>query len=644
MDFNMIRKSGKMGWIIALLGLAIPLVICDTSRHYFVASYLQASYNDGGQETLVILITQNITSFAVIASILNDLQILNSELGRLTMSCALVSDMLGYTLVLISSILDKHSDIGTRGIRMGFLFALVIIIFFVYRPAMFWVIDQTSEKQEVKDIYLNMIIGALFTLGWFSVILKQEIILLPFIFGLATPEGPPLGSSLVKRIHVFGTEFLLPIFLTTCAMKANLYSLDFSSAAVRVAIFIALLGYLAKMLTCFASSLYFKLPVRDALALALLLNSKGVVEDIHPETFTVIIIIIMITSCIVHLLVKRLYDPSRKYAGYQKRNIFDLKPNSDLRILVCIHKQHHTIPIIRALDLCYPTTEALVIVDTLHLIELVGRSTPIFISHRKKKVDNSCIQNSYSENVILSFKLYEDEKEGAITINPYTAISPPRMMHGDVCNLALDKVASIIILPFHRIWSIDGKIEHEDKNIRSLNCKVMERAPCSVGILVSRSVHQSDSPLRLAMIFLGGNDDREALCIANRAAKDPSINLVIYHITPKNTNEHEELEDSALDMAMLNDTKNKHSHLENVSHKEIEVEGGPQIASILRQMVEDHDFFIVGRRHGIDGPQTKGLQEWSEFSELGLIGDYLASADLDCNSSILVVQQQEQFS
>ncbi|KAK7321298.1 hypothetical protein VNO77_31800 [Canavalia gladiata] len=651
MDFSMIFRTGKKGWIIALLGLITPMLVSLVAENS-LSSFLDQGngLHKKGHEALVVLISQNITSFAVIASLLNDLQIINSELGRLTLSSALVGDMLSNILVYLASAFDKHRDLKGFGITFGYLFLVVIIIFFLYRPVMFWVIENTPERQEVKDIYLNIIMGFVFAMGWLATNVNQEVIFLPFIFGLATPSGAPLGSSLVQRSQ-FGIEFFLPFFLTTCAMKVNLSLLKSPSSAILVTVFLLFLGYLVKMVTYLVSSLYFKLPLKDALSLALLLNYKGVVQismytsaldkhDLHAEMFSVIIIIIMITSSIVYRLVKRLYDPSMKYAGYQQRNLFNLKPNSDLRVVVCIHKQHHTIPMMRALDLFYPTTEDPIIVDVLHLIELAGRSSPIFISHRMRKGAPSNVQNSYSENVILSFKLYEDENQGAISVYPYTAISPPALMQEDVCFLGLDKVASIIILPFHRKWSIEGKIEHEDKNISTINCKVMERAPCSVGILVSRGVHQKDSPLRLAMIFLGGNDDREALCLANRAARDSSINLVVYHITIKNNDENHDL-DTVLDIAMLKDTKNEHSDLENVSYKEIEVESGLQTASILREMVDEHDFIIVGRRHGIECPQTKALQQWTEFTELGVIGDYLASADLDCKSSVLVVQQQQ---
>jgi len=365
-------------------------------------------------------------------------------------------------------------------------------------------------------------------------------------------------------------------------------------------------------------------------------------QDIQPVRYTVALTMILISNSVSQLLVKRLYDPSRKYFGYQKRNMSNLKFDANLRILVCIHKQHHTVPIISALNLFNPTPLYPTTVDVLHLIELVGRSSPIFISHKMKKGSPCHASNSYSENVILTFKLYEDEKLGATTIYPYTAISPPTLMHEDVCYLALDKVASIIILPFHRRWSFDGKIEHEDKTVRLLNCKVMDKAPCSVGILVTRFVRKSDSPLRLAMIFFGGDDDREALCLANRAAKDSdNVELVVYHMTTSEKKDEKHDEDTMLDHSILKNARRECSRMRNVVHEEIIVEGGAQVASVLHRLAEDHDFFIVGRRNGIDSPQTKSLQEWSEFPELGVIGDFLASPDLECNSSVLVVQQQK---
>ncbi|WCJ34814.1 cation/H+ exchanger 4 [Euphorbia peplus] len=92
-----------------------------------------------------------------------------------------------------------------------------------------------------------------------------------------------------------------------------------------------------------------------------------------------------------------------------------------------------------------------------------------------------------------------------------------------------------------------------------------------------------------------------------------------------------------LDSNVLRDVK---SDGENFVYREVRVRDGPQIAIVLKQMVNQFDLIIVGRRSGVDWQHTQGLEEWSEFPKLGIIGDLLASSDFNGQASILVVQQQ----
>jgi len=358
---------------------------------------------------------------------------------------------------------------------------------------------------------------------------------------------------------------------------------------------------------------------------------------------------IMIIATIVHWSLKLLYDPSRKYAGYQKRNMISLKKNSELRILVTLQKQNHISATTDFLDLCCPTQEKPITIDVLHVIELVGRALPLFIPHcLQRQASGSTSYKSYSDDFILAFDIYEQNNQNAVSINTYTSISPPNLMFEDVCNLALDKVATIIILPFHITLSSDGVVESDDRKVlRALNRRVLEIAPCSVGILVTRansipkptpttSITSEYSNTRLAIIYLGGNDDdEEVLCLAKRTMNNPRINLVVYRLVAKeNIEELEELMD--IGDEMLEELR----HAENVRYQEVFTHNGSETASFLREIMNEHDFFIVGRRHETQSPQTDGLEEWSEFPELGAIGDFLASPDLNSSASVLVVQQQ----
>ncbi|XP_045817285.1 cation/H(+) antiporter 4-like isoform X1 [Trifolium pratense] len=657
MDFSMITRTGNKAWTISVVGLVMPLVIGLIPVILFPGR-LERLENANGHGIVVALITHSMSSFAVIASLLSELQIQNSEIGRLALSSALVSDILRITITT-NLVVMGNPNMKMISRNLASLFALAIFIPLICRPIMFWIIKHTPEGRPVKDGYIYVIISMVFALGVLSVKIDQEFVLGAFILGLSVPEGPPLGSALVKKLQFFGITLFLPIFVTTSVLKAD-FTMNFSSYVMVSTGIVVFVTHLIKITVCFITALSCKMPVTDALCLSLILNTKGVVEIgifnalfdndiINGQTYGVMIISVMFIASIVHWSVKLLYDPSRKYAGYQKRNIMGLKRSSDLRILIALQKQNHISAAIDFLDLCCPTQESPITVDVLHVIELVGRALPVFIPHcLQRQASGSASHKSYSDDVILAFDIYEHDNENAVSINTYTAISPANLMFEDVCHLALDKVASIIILPFHIRWSADGVVESDDKKIlRALNQKVLEIAPCSVGILVTRinlipkatpttSITSEYSTTRLAVIYLGGcDDDDEILCLAKRAMNNPRINLVVYHLVSKDC--IEELEDLMVNSdGLLQEMKNA----EGVRYQQIFTKEGSETACFLREVVNEHDYFIVGRRHGISSPQTDGLSEWSEFPELGVIGDFLAAPDLNSSASIMVVQQQ----
>lgn len=63
-----------------------------------------------------------------------------------------------------------------------------------------------------------------------------------------------------------------------------------------------------------------------------------------------------------------------------------------------------------------------------------------------------------------------------------------------------------------------------------------------------------------------------------------------------------------------------------------------QTLTILREIGEMYSLFVVGKNRG-DSPMTSGMNDWEECPELGAVGDFLASSNMDVNASVLVVQR-----
>uniref|UniRef100_A0A0D3BGQ5 Cation/H+ exchanger domain-containing protein n=1 Tax=Brassica oleracea var. oleracea TaxID=109376 RepID=A0A0D3BGQ5_BRAOL len=329
--------------------------------------------------------------------------------------------------------------------------------------------------------------------------------------------------------------------------------------------------------------------------------------------------------------------------GYQKRNIFSLKPNSDLRILTCVQKPGNISRAISFIQLfSSPNQEFPIIVTVLHLVKLVGQIVPILISHDKKS--KQLINNSYIHTVNLAFSQLMQESFDSESVAMFTALSHEKLMHEDICMLALDQTTSMIVVPSGRTWTIHGEFMSDDVAIRRLNISLLERSPCSIGILVDRGQFMRKDKrkdyINVCAIFIGGKDDREALSLVNRMKHNPKVQVAVIRLMSNQETESTNW-DYILDHEVIKELKDPESN-KNIAYTERILTGGPEVATTVRLLSEEYDLMVVGRNHGMSSPDFSGLLEWMEFPELGVIGDLLAVRDLRSSVSVLIVQQRHQ--
>lgn len=280
MDFNLITKTGKKAWVIALLNMFTPIILAGG---VFVQSFNPLWTSTLGQKEAddlsVITISQSGCSFAVIACMLNELGVINSELGRLALSTAFINDLTG----------GMMAGLGTAfvtSVSQGYLMvARNLFLFFVYltmiplvgHPVMKWMVRSTPEGRPVRRIYIVAIVFVLFILSHIAKYFNQPFLSGAVILGLTVPPGPPLGSELVDRMELISTWFLSPLFVTCCAMKIDLTICGPPKFVLAVAFIIAI-THVIRQAQIVAICHYCKIPARDGFCLALILSCKGIVD------------------------------------------------------------------------------------------------------------------------------------------------------------------------------------------------------------------------------------------------------------------------------------------------------------------------------------------------------------------------------
>ncbi|CAM8976111.1 unnamed protein product [Rhodiola kirilowii] len=629
-DIRLLTASGRKALVIGLCTFFVPLVL-NLSVAFTIMSSVKLE-RQVHNSLFFLAILQSINSFYVIACQLDDLKMLTSELGRLALSSSLIS-------VLCS---------------LAFLF----IATYIFRPFVEWLITRVQQARGVKEGHMFIIYMSIMFFALFGDSLGLNFMFGPMIIGIMVPVGPPLGSAVVEKLDTIVSTLLLPMFYSIGTTMVNLSSI--SAVNVGVVELLVLVGFFGKTLGAMVPCVLSKMPVNDAFSLGLIVATQGITDllmllhamqlnFIDKESYSIALISMLVMSGIATPLVKRMYKPPDRYISYKRRTIQHSKPEAELRMVACLYNHDSAPSIINLLELSNPHIQSTICVYLLHLMRQTGTASTFLYAHPRRPAGSSNSHGPhYSDQIVNAFRQYENRKGGIVLVNAFTAISPYVTMHEDVCNLALTKRASVIVLPFHHQMSMENEVESAPA-IRSVNLNVLRAAPCSIAILIDRgtrcgSYHamnsESTRKYNIGVFFLGGQDDREALYYAMRMGEHPKICVTLIHFLDADWNTSKPNFDKKQDISVTNEYRLSCKVKQKNSYREEFTPNSVELIAKIRGVENLFDMILVGRRHSAESTLLEGLQEWNEYPELGGIGDMLATSDTSCRASVLVIQQQ----
>lgn len=262
----------------------------------------------------------------------------------------------------------------------------------------------------------------------------------------------------------------------------------------------------------------------------------------------------LFTTFITSPIAMVIYKPERGISFSTHRKLCDLSTvdqasKDELRILACVHGPNNAPSLISFIDSIRSTKNSQLKLFLMHLVELTERSSSIVMVQRARKNGypffNRRPRGELYDRIYGAFQAYS--QLGRVSVRPTTVISPLSTMYEDICHVAEDKRATMIVLPFHKQWRCDGE-HHEKKEInfgnawRGVNQRVLQNAPCSVAMLVDRGFgnFEAQTPeldkvvVRLiCILFFGGPDDREALELGGRMADHPLVKVKVVRFVEK---------------------------------------------------------------------------------------------------------------
>ncbi|KAL3524023.1 hypothetical protein ACH5RR_016857 [Cinchona calisaya] len=643
----------RPGWKPMILGLSAMLttLIFALPLTFALKHYVSLD-PDLAKSLPIIAASQCILSFNNVASVLSELKMLQSDLGRLAISAAMFCDLIGICFMAIScAFLQTSGDNPLISVLEILVFGVfVLVAIFIIRPLIFRSMRRIPEGKSPGEAHITAIFTTLLVVGFVSEVIGQHFVFGPMVVGLVLPEGPPLGAALTSKLDIPVGKILYPAFLTASGLKTDVFSVHFQYFWILG--LIVLVSSIVKILAVMLPAYYMNMTLQESLVLGMMMTAKGLselvlynllldIEVLKAESFALCVISVIVVTAILTPLIKLLYDPYRRRIPLKRRTIQHSKRDAELRILTCIHNQENVPTIVNLLEASNATEESPITVIAVLLVELVGRANPMLIAHQSHRMLQP--SSSRSGRIINALRQYELCNETCVTIQSFSSISQFETMHEDICRVALDQNTNIIILPFHKHWEIDGSIGSINRAIQGMNSKVIEKAPCSVAIFVDRqilhgtgSILNGQSSFHVAAIFIGGADDAESLCYAARMVMHPNVSLTVFRFLLLGS---ENSRERKFDNNLVEEIRHANIGNERFVYQEEIVRDGVGLAASVKGLGSRFDLILVGRSHQ-DSPLLVGLGDWIDCPELGVIGDVLAEPDIERTASILVVQQQ----
>lgn len=697
LDLQALGKAGKKALLIGVAGIGVPFAASAA-----LASLVRSTVSQGvrlGPLIVFMGTPLSISAFSVLVRIMAELRLLSTDIGKLAVPSAAVNDVAVWTLLAVGVAIagPKHNPLIPLWVLLcGAAYGL--IMFTVVRMFMTIVAHRATKQGQGNDVYVCITLVAVLLAGFFSDAIGVHPLLGPFLLGLVIPKDNPFPKIITEKIEDFVTGLMLPLFFASSGLKTNLGSLHGVVSLGFLVLFFATAAT-GKIVGTFVAARLTGLPTRRALILGFLMNTKGLavlivlnigrdLKALTDETFAILVLTCLLTSFVTFPVVSALCRLPGGIPGggdadgsaYTGRNVESVeKEKQQLRILACADDNSHYAALVNLVEASRGSkknTTSHLKLYTLRLIQLSERPSATLMLKSSAQQSSTNAAAAGAGNIILSFQASLSLSK--VIVNPLTAISNLDGMHEDICTLAVEKRATIIIIPYHKPFPHAGLLSADvDDGFYKAYHKVLDNAPCSVGIVVdkasmgaaSAAIHPCFFSYNVVVLFIGGPDDREALSLGCRMADHPGVALKVNKLTfneePNNqiypnvdakspsfnlSEKNYELSPSSLDAAQerLLDSeailKVKEKALEcSLVYEEEHIVGGQSLIEAIKEMAKTEvNLFVVGRgrlRPRLTWCDDSYDSSTAECSELGIVGDVLATGEPDFHGCVLVVQQ-----
>lgn len=312
-DVEELKESGKSAAVIALFGVAIPLI-----GGFVLASFFNTG-SDAFLENMFIGVILTATSVSITVETLKEIGKLSTKSGNAILGAALIDDVLGIVaLTVITSMSGTGASVVVVILKIIAFFVLSVVLGIILHK----LVDKWFNHYDRDKRRFIVIAFALCLL--FAFIAEEGFgvadITGAYVAGLIFSKTPRI-PYLLDRFDCLSYMILSPVFFASIGLKVVLP--EMSTAILIFSVALMLIAIASKVIGCGLGAKLCGSSNEDALRIgvgmisrgevALIVANKGISTGIMKEEFFgPVVIMVIVTTIITPILLKVVYKGKEK--------------------------------------------------------------------------------------------------------------------------------------------------------------------------------------------------------------------------------------------------------------------------------------------------------------------------------------------
>ena len=495
-DLRLLRGRGTTSVVISHASIVVPFVLGALLAN-FLDPALAVPGVASSSFTLFLGAAMSVTAFPVLARILSERRLLRTRVGAITVTCAAVDDVTAWCILAFVVASVRQTAVGEAVWITAMAGVYTLVMIFAVRPFLARLAARGGDHDGLTENAVALTFILLFLSAGATELIGIHALFGAFLMGAIIPRHGGFARALAEKIEDVVVIVLLPVFFALSGLRTEIGLLDSTAAWLQCGL-IVLVACLGKFGGSFVAARFTGLGWREAGALGVLMNTRGLMELIvlniglelgvlSPTLFTMMVLMALFTTLITTPVLQLVYPPEAL-----ARDLLDppheppptATPDApELRLLLCVALDRSGPGMALLARALVGPTQGPARLYALQLVRPAERTSDIL--------------DQTDEGAALTPLLKHGHAQG-LDLRPLSFVSsePAR----DICSVAEVKDVDLVLLGSHKPLlgqPILGGTVHE----------VMTAARTDVGVLLNRDL----------------GDIRRVLALLEASAHDPAI-------------------------------------------------------------------------------------------------------------------------